>query len=100
MRQFTQLYQNKLLLGAGKNNDEIVYSTVPMDDPALVERLMKASSPNENGKIALPVLPKEFTSSQLPLTWILPLLYSMGLVSLYKNAAIRDGRRQFPDLKE
>jgi cell division protease FtsH len=65
----------------GKNE---VYSTVPMDDPSLVERLMKASSPNESGKIEFnKVLPKKQSPLlSFLLTWILPfaLFYGIGEV--------------------
>ncbi len=65
-----------------KNNKEAFYSTVPMNDPALVERLMKASSPNENGKIAFTkVLPrKQSPLLSFLLTWVLPfvLFYLIG----------------------
>jgi len=64
-----------------KNNVENVYSTVPMNDPALVERLMKASSPNENGKIAFTkVIPKKnLPLLSILLTWILPLVLFLGI---------------------
>ena len=68
-----------------------------MDDPALVERLMKASSPNENGKIAFTkVLPKKNSpSSQLPAYMDTSLLlFLWDWRGLYKkDAAIRDGRK-------
>jgi cell division protease FtsH len=68
----------------GDNKTAVAYSTVPMDDPTLVERLMKASSPNENGKIAFTkVLPrKQSPLLSFLLTWILPmvLFYWIGEV--------------------
>jgi len=67
-----------------KDKLEAVYSTIPMDDPALVERLNKASSPNESGKIAFTkVLPrKQSPLLSFLLTWILPsvLFYWLGEV--------------------
>lgn len=64
-----------------KDNREKVYTTVPMDDPGLVERLMKASSPNENGKIAFTkVLPKQNSPLlNFLLTWILPFIIFYGI---------------------
>jgi cell division protease FtsH len=64
-----------------KDDKEKVYSTVPMDDPSIVERLMNASSPNENGKIVFTkVLPKK-NSPLLGflLTWILPFIIFYGI---------------------
>ncbi len=63
------------------DNKDKVYSTVPMDDPALVERLMNASSPNENGKIVFTkVLPKKNDPLlSFLLTWILPFIIFYGI---------------------
>jgi cell division protease FtsH len=65
-------------------NEDRIYSTVPMDDPGLVDRLMKASSPNESGKIVFTkVLPKKQSPLlSFLLTWILPLVlfYYLGEV--------------------
>jgi cell division protease FtsH len=63
------------------NENEQVYSTVPMDDPALVERLINASSPNENGKIVFTkVLPKKNDPLLgFLLTWILPFIIFYGI---------------------
>lgn len=67
-----------------KNNPDAVYSTVKMDDPGLVEHLMKASSPNQSGKIVFTkVLPKKQSPLlSFLLTWILPmvLFYYLGEV--------------------
>lgn len=64
-----------------KDNKEKVYSTVPMDDPSIVERLMNASSPNENGKIVFTkVLPKKNDPLlSFLLTWILPFIIFYGI---------------------
>lgn len=63
------------------NNEGPVHSTVPMNDPGLVERLMNASSPNENGKIVFTkVLPKKNDPLlSLLLTWILPFIFFYGI---------------------
>jgi cell division protease FtsH len=76
-----------------KNNKETVYSTVPMDDPELVERLMKASSPNENGKIAFTkVLPKKNSPLlSFLLTWILPLILFYGLGEVFTKKMQQSG---------
>lgn len=64
-----------------EENKDKVYSTVPVDDPALVERLMNASSPNENGKIVFTkVLPKKNDPLLgFLLTWILPFIIFYGI---------------------
>ena len=64
-----------------EKNKEQVYSTVPMDDPVLVDRLMKASSPNENGKISFAKVISKKNSPLLNflLTWILPFLVFYGI---------------------
>lgn len=63
---------------------DVIYSTVPMDDPGLVERLLNASSPNESGKIAFTrVLPqKQSPLLSFLLTWVVPLalFYYLGEV--------------------
>ena len=76
-----------------KNNNETVYSTVPMDDPALVERLMKASSPNENGKIAFTkVLPKKNSPLlSFLLTWILPFVLFYGIGEVFTKKMQQSG---------
>ena len=76
-----------------KNVEETVCSTVPMDDPGLVERLMKASSPNENGKIAFTkVLPKK-NSPLLGflLTWILPFVIFYGIGEVFTKKMQQSG---------
>ena len=77
----------------GKNDKEMVYSTVPMDDPGLVERLMKASSPNENGKIAFTkVLPKKNSPLlSFLLTWILPLVLFYGIGEVFTKKMQQSG---------
>jgi cell division protease FtsH len=64
-----------------KENKEKVFSTVPMDDPQIVDRLMKASSPNENGKIVFTkVLPRKNSPlNNFLLTWILPFIIFYGI---------------------
>jgi cell division protease FtsH len=76
-----------------KNSNETVYSTVPMNDPALVERLMKASSPNENGKIAFTkVLPKKNSPLlSLLLTWILPAVIFYGIGEVFTKKLQQSG---------
>ena len=76
-----------------KNNKETVYSTVPMNDPALVERLMKASSPNENGKIAFTkVLPKKNSPLlSFLLTWILPAVIFYGIGGVFTKKMQQSG---------
>jgi cell division protease FtsH len=76
-----------------KNDGEAVYSTVPMDDPALVERLMKASSPNENGKIAFTkVLPRKNSPLlSFLLTWILPLVIFYGIGEVFTKKMQQSG---------
>ena len=76
-----------------KNDEEKVCSTVPMDDPGLVERLMMASSPNENGKIAFTkVLPKK-NSPLLGflLTWILPFVIFYGIGEVFTKKMQQSG---------
>lgn len=67
-----------------KSSGDMIFSTVPMDDPGLVERLMKASSPNENGKIVFAkVLPKKNSPLlNFLLTWILPFIIFYGIGEL------------------
>lgn len=71
----------KSFLLQDKSNGDIIYSTVPMDDPGLVDRLMKASSPNENGKIVFTkVLPRKNSPlHSFLLTWILPFIIFYGI---------------------
>lgn len=65
-----------LFISQDESSKEVIYSVVPMEDPSLVERLMNASSPNENGKIAFTRVLTRKTSPLLGflLTWILPLV--------------------------
>ena len=72
---------------------ETVYSTVPMDDPSLVDRLMKASSPNENGKIAFTkVLPRKNSPLlSFLLTWILPFVIFYGIGEVFTKKIQQSG---------
>jgi cell division protease FtsH len=76
-----------------KNENETAYSTVPMNDPALVERLMKASSPNENGRIAFTkVLPKKNSPLlSFLLTWILPAVIFYGIGEVFTKKIQQSG---------
>lgn len=76
-----------------KNGNETAYSTVPMNDPALVERLMKASSPNVNGKIEFTkVLPKKNSPLlSLLLTWILPAVIFYGIGEVFTKKMQQSG---------
>jgi cell division protease FtsH len=76
-----------------KESNEKVYSTVPLDDPALVDRLMKASSPNENGKIAFTkVLPKKNSPLlSFLLTWILPMVIFYGIGEVFTKKMQQSG---------
>jgi cell division protease FtsH len=76
-----------------KNDTETIYSTVPMNDPGLVERLMKASSPNDNGKIAFAkVLPKKNSPLlSFLLTWILPFVMFYGIGEVFTKKMQQSG---------
>lgn len=76
-----------------KDKKEAVYSTVPMDDPVLVDRLMKASSPNESGKISFSkVLPKKQSPLlSFLLTWILPLVLFYWLGDVFSKRMQQSG---------
>jgi cell division protease FtsH len=77
----------------GENKKETVYSTVPMNDPAFVDRLMKASSPNENGKISFTkVLPKKNSPLlSFLLTWILPFVIFYGIGEVFTKKMQQSG---------
>jgi cell division protease FtsH len=72
---------------------EPTYSTVPMNDPSLVDRLTKASSPNENGKISFTkVLPKKNSPLlSFLLTWILPLALFYGIGEVFTKRMQQSG---------
>lgn len=59
---------------SGKNKETITYQTGEINDPQLVERLLKASSPNEDRKIAFTQIVPQENSPILNflLMWILP----------------------------
>lgn len=75
----------------GKTDDKnIVYQTGEMNDPDLVNRLLNANSPNENGKIAFTrVIPKENSPLiNFLLLWVLPgVIFYMIFRSLSKRLA-------------
>jgi len=70
------IYEDQILFVQDIDNKDVIYSTVSMDDPTLVERLVKASSPNSSGKIEFTkVLPrKQSPLLSFLLTWVLPLV--------------------------
>ena len=76
-----------------KDNNEAVYSTVPMADPTLVERLMKASSPNDTGKISFTrELPKKNSPLlNFLLTWILPFVFFYGIGEVLTSKMQKSG---------
>jgi cell division protease FtsH len=82
-----------LFMQQGKTDKEPVFSTVPMDDPGLVDRLMKASSPNENGKIEFAkVLPKKNSPLlSFLLTWIIPFAIFYGIGELFTKRMQQSG---------
>ncbi|MBN2635657.1 MAG: ATP-dependent zinc metalloprotease FtsH [Prolixibacteraceae bacterium] len=79
------LKARKILMLHDRSNEDIIFSTVPMDDPGLVERLIHASSPNENGKIVFTkVLPKQNSPLlNFLLTWILPFVIFYGIGQIF-----------------
>ena len=86
--------KNQLFIRLQKNNDnESLYSTVPLNDPALVDRLMKASSPNDNGKISFTkVLPKKQSPLlSFLLTWILPAVIFYGIGEVFTKKMQQSG---------
>jgi cell division protease FtsH len=76
-----------------RNDNKMVYSTVPMNDPGLVDRLMNAPSPNENGKIAFTkVLPKKNSPLlSFLLTWILPFAIFYGIGEVFTKKIQQPG---------
>ncbi len=83
----------KIFMSQEEKDKETVYSTVPMNDPGLVDRLMNASSPNENGKIAFAkVLPKKNSPLlSFLLTWILPFVMFYGLGEVFTKKMQQSG---------
>lgn len=90
----------------GKTDDKnIVYQTGEMNDPDLVNRLLNANSPNENGKIAFTrVIPKENSPLiNFLLLWVLPgVIFYMIFRSLSKRLATgaKGNFMQFGNSKE
>ena len=90
----------------GKTDDKnIVYQTGEMNDHDLVNRLLNANSPNENGKIAFTrVIPKENSPLiNFLLLWILPgVIFYMIFRSLSKRLATgaKGNFMQFGNSKE
>ncbi len=84
---------NILLMLEDKNEEVVYYSTVPMNDPGLVEHLLKASSPNGNGKIAFDkVLPKKNSPLlNFFLTWILPFVLFYGIGEVFTKKMQQSG---------
>ncbi len=58
----------------GPDGKELTYLTTEINDPGLVDRLIAAKSPNENGKIELSKIPPKKNSGILSffLWWVLP----------------------------
>ncbi len=58
----------------GPEGKELTYLTTEINDPGLVDRLIAAKSPNENGKIELSKIPPKKNSGILSffLWWVLP----------------------------
>ena len=86
--------KNQLFIRLQENNDnESLYSTVPLNDPGLVDRLMKASSPNDNGKISFTkVLPKKQSPLlSFLLTWILPAVIFYGIGEVFTKKMQQSG---------
>lgn len=90
----------------GKTDDKnIVYQTGEMNYPDLVNRLLNANSPNENGKIAFTrVIPKENSPLiNFLLLWVLPgVIFYMIFRSLSKRLATgaKGNFMQFGNSKE
>lgn len=90
----------------GKTDDKnIVYQTGEMNDHDLVNRLLNANSPNENGKIAFTrVIPKENSPLiNFLLLWVLPgVIFYMIFRSLSKRLATgaKGNFMQFGNSKE
>jgi len=70
-----KIEENRIFFSAlNKDNTEAVYQTGTINDPELVDRLMKANSPNETGQIIFTkTIPKESSPIlNFLLLWILP----------------------------
>lgn len=90
---------------AKTDDKNIVYQTGEMNDPDLVNRLLNANSPNENGKIAFTrVIPKENSPLiNFLLLWVLPgVIFYMIFRSLSKRLATgaKGNFMQFGNSKE
>lgn len=59
---------------SGENNKEVTYQTGTVNDPDLVDRLLKADSPNESGKIIFTkTIPRENSPIlNFLLLWVIP----------------------------
>lgn len=69
--------KNRILFSVANGEDtEKIYQTGPMNDPQLVERLLQAESPNENGQVMFTqIIPKENSPIlSFLLLWVLPAL--------------------------
>lgn len=77
----------------GDDGKEKFYSTAPMDDPNLVDRLKNASSPNENGRISFTkvVARKNSPLLNFVLTWVLPLLIFIWFGQLFAKKLQQSG---------
>ena len=90
---------------AKTDDKNIVYQTGEMNDPDLVNRLLNANSPNENGKITFTrVIPKENSPLiNFLLLWVLPgVIFYMIFRSLSKRLATgaKGNFMQFGNSKE
>ncbi len=67
--------------GEKENGKDEIYMTGSVDDPQLVDRLLKASSPNENNSIEFTkVIPKENSPLlNFLLLWVLPALFFIAV---------------------
>ncbi|HVN59121.1 MAG TPA: ATP-dependent zinc metalloprotease FtsH [Bacteroidales bacterium] len=85
--------KDQLLTLLNEKNNETVYSTVPMNDPTLVERLLNAASPNENRKISFArELPKKNSPLlSFLLTWILPTILFYGIGEVFTKKMQQSG---------
>lgn len=69
--------ENRILFSAASGEDaEKIYQTGSMNDPQLVERLLQAESPNENGQVMFTqIIPRENSPIlSFLLMWVLPAL--------------------------
>ncbi len=67
--------ENKMIYFTAQEGDKVVtYETGAVNDPQLVDRLLKAQSPNEDGKIAFnQIIPREKSPVlDFVLMWVLP----------------------------